>query len=76
MAAGERFCRQCGAPADGEIVQGSGLLPPFDAERFRDVATGSSEARTEAAGRTVPLWVLLVVIVLALALGAALGVFG
>ena len=71
---GERFCRRCGAPAKDGVVQASGLLPPFDAERFRQAAGVGSEA--DGVGRTVPMWVLLAVIVVGLALGAVLGAFG
>jgi hypothetical protein len=70
VTADERFCLQCGAPVDESAEDpavAAGLLPPFDADRFRrDVAP-------ETSGRTVPAWVLVAVIVVGLAAGVVLG---
>ena len=71
MTADERFCLQCGAPAVGDEGRPTALLPPFDPERLRPEG---SDAEPDAPGRTVPMWILVLVIVLGLAGGIALGV--
>ena len=70
MTDDEQFCLVCGARSMGEPERPDGLLPPFDADRFRDGAGGT---RAETAARTVPLWVLIAVIVLGLAAGVVIG---
>jgi hypothetical protein len=50
----------------GEPDRPAGLLPPFDADRFRD-------GGAETPARTVPLWVVVTVIVLGLAAGIVIG---
>lgn len=70
MTDDEQFCLVCGAPAEGQPDRPAGLLPPFDADRFRD---GAGRGRADSAARTVPLWVFVVVILLGLAAGVVIG---
>ena len=55
--------------ADREQLAPS-LLPPFDADRFRDERSSRPDA---GEARTVPMWVLLVAIVVSVAIGVVLG---
>jgi hypothetical protein len=70
MTADERFCLQCGAPAIEDEGRPAGLMPPFDPERLRPEGR---DAESEAPGRTVPMWLLVLVIVLGLAAGIVIG---
>jgi hypothetical protein len=70
MTADEQVCLVCGAHAMGEPDRPEGLLPPFDPERFRG---DKGAAGTDTPARTVPVWVLVVVVVLGLAAGVVVG---
>ena len=67
----ERYCRRCGAEVAPERDSGDVVLPAlpsFDPNRLRpdDVVEV----------RTVPVWVLVVLVILALAIGIAVGALG
>jgi hypothetical protein len=74
MVEGERYCRRCGAEVVGQTDSGDVTLPalgPFDPDRLRP--PGTDPAVAPAPG-TVPVWVLVVAVLVALGVGVLLGI--